>query len=133
MGFDFTLPGLGKPESSRPKRVAEAIRNELSVLLLQSVRDPRLREVAITGVEMSPDLKRAKVYFDVPAGQHTGPAVQGLKKAKGFFRSQLAKQLNMRYTPDLVFYHDKLNEKNAKLDDLFREIAEKRSSDEDPV
>lgn len=133
MGFDFTLPGLGKPESSRPKRVAEAIRNELSILLLQRVRDPRLRDVTINGVEMSPDLKRAKVYFDVPVGQNAGPAVQGLKKAKGFFRSQLAKLMNMRYTPDLVFYHDRLNEDTERLDNLFREIAEKRSSDEDPV
>ena len=133
MGFDFTLPGLGKPESSRPKRVAEAIRNELAILLLQKVRDPRISEVTITGVEMSPDLKRAKVYFDIPAGKSIKQAAQGLKKAKGFFRSHLAKQMNMRYTPDLVFYHDKLNEETAKLADLFREIAEKRSSDEDPV
>lgn len=133
MGFDFTLPGLGKPESSRPKRVAEAIRNELSVLLLQKVRDPRISEIAVTGVEMSPDLKRAKVFFSIPAGQNVKKALLGLKKAKGFFRSHLAKQLNMRYTPDLVFYHDRLYEETEKLDVLFREIAKKRSSDEDPV
>lgn len=133
MGFDFTLPGLGRPESSRPKRVAEAIRNELSVLLLQKTRDPLLREVAVTAVEMSPDLKRAKVYFSLPAGKHAGQALKGLNRAKGFFRTQLARQMNMRYTPDLVFFHDRQHEKTERLDELFREIAEKRSSDEDPV
>lgn len=132
MGFDFTLPGLGKPESSRPKRVAEAIRNELSVLLLQKIRDPRLHDVTITGVEMTPDLKLAKVYFDLPAGSDERPVIKGLQKAKGFFRSQLARLMNMRYTPDLVFYHDRLNEETERLEDLFRQIAEKRSSDEDP-
>ena len=133
MGFDFTLPGLGKPESSRPKKVAEAIRNELSILLLQKVRDPRLSEVTITGVIMSPDLKQAKVYFDIPTGNEEKQALQGLKKAKGFFRTHLARQLNMRYTPDLVFYHDRLYEETEKLESLFREIAEKRSSDEEPT
>lgn len=132
MGFDFTLPGLGKPESSRPKRVAEAIRNELSILLLQRVRDPRLGEVTITRVEVTPDLKLAKVYFDVPAGKQAGEAAKGLKRAKGFFRSHLAKQMNMRYTPDLVFYHDRHFEETERLEDLFRQIAEQRSSDEDP-
>lgn len=133
MGFDFTLPGLGKPESSRPKRVAEAIRNELSILLLQKVRDPRLSEVTITGVKMSPDLKRAKVYFDISTGKNVKSAAQGLQKAKGFFRSHIARQLNMRYTPELVFFHDKMNEETEKLEGVFREIAQQRSSDEDPV
>jgi ribosome-binding factor A len=133
MGFDFTLPGLGKPESSRPKRVAEAIKNELTVLLLQRVRDPRLREVTITSVQMSPDLKQAKVYYAIPVGRDAGPVTKALRSAKGFFRSQIAKQMNMRYTPDLVFYHDRKNEETERLEDLFREIAGERNSDEDPL
>lgn len=133
MGFDFTLPGLGKPESSRPKRVAEAIKNELTVLLLQKARDPRLRAVAITSVEMTPDLKRAKVYFAISDDQEPGQALKGLNRAKGFFRSQIAKQMNMRYTPELIFYHDRYHKESDRLEDLFREIAEERSSDEDPA
>lgn len=132
MGFDFTLPGLGKPESSRPKRVAEAIREILSVLLLQRVRDPRLRDVTITGVEVSPDLRQAKIHFAIPVGNDVKPVTEGLQKAKGFFRSELARQMNMRYTPDLAFFHDRLNEERERLDELFREIAGERSSDEDP-
>ena len=133
MGFDFTLPCLGKPESSRPKRVAEAIKNELMVLLIQKVADPRLQDVSIINVVMSPDLKRAKVYFDVPVGQEARKALKGLNRAKGFFRSQIAKKLNMRYTADLFFYHDKYNKESERLEHLLQEIAEERSSDEDPV
>jgi len=68
MDFDFTLPGLGRPKSSRPERVAEAIQHELSLLLLQKVRDARISQVTISKVQMSPDLKRAKEYFLVPKG-----------------------------------------------------------------
>jgi len=132
MGFDFTLPGLGKPESSRPKRVAEAIKNELTILLLQRVRDPRLRSVTISGVDVTPDLKRAKIYFVLPAGMDARPVLKALKSAKGFFRSQLAKLLNMRYTPELVFFQDRQNEEAEHLEGLFREIAEERKPDEDP-
>lgn len=133
MEFDFTLPGLGKPESSRPKRVAEAIKNELSILLLQKVGDPRLRDVSITKVEITPDLKRAKVYFVLPAGGNVGKAKKGLEKARGFLRSQLAARMNLRYTPELVFFHDRHNEKTVRLDELFRQIAEEKKTDDDPV
>lgn len=132
MGFDFSLPGLGKPESSRPKRVAEAIKHELAVLLLQKVRDQRMREVTISRVEVAPDLKRAKVYFTLPVGRTPGQALKGLARAKGFFRSALAARLNLRYTPELVFFHDRHNEESAKLDRLFQELAEERKSDADP-
>ena len=131
MGFDFSLPGLGKPESSRPKRVAEAIRNELSIVLLQKVRDARLREVSITRVDIAPDLKRAKVYFTVPAGAHVGPAAKGLERARGFLRSELARRMNLRYTPDLIFFHDRHVEERERIDQLFQELAKERKSDED--
>ncbi|MCL2789800.1 MAG: 30S ribosome-binding factor RbfA [Desulfobulbus sp.] len=126
MDFDFKLPGLGRPESSRPKRVAEAVKNELTVLLLQQVADPRLTGVRISRVEVAPDLKQAKVYFTVPAGQEIGPALQGMKSAKGFFRSHLARTVNLRHTPDLLFYFDNLNEESARVDALFRQIEEER-------
>jgi len=131
MVFDFTLPGLGKPESSRPKRVAQAIKDELSILLLQKVRDPRLHDVSVSQVDITPDLKHAKIYFVVAAGKDWDTVRKGLENAKGFFRSQLAERMNMRYTPELVFVHDKNAEENARLDDIFRQIARERKTDDD--
>jgi len=132
-GFDFTLPGLGKPESSRPKRVAEAIKNELTLLLLQKVRDPRLRAVTIVQVDVAPDLKRAKIYFTVQPGSEVAQASKGLAAAKGFFRSHLAAQLDLRFTPELVFFHDRHREEAQRIEDLLRDLAKERKADEDPV
>ncbi|GBE13315.1 ribosome-binding factor A [bacterium BMS3Bbin14] len=133
MDFDFTLPGLGRPKSTRPKRVAEAMKNELSILLLQKVRDPRLQKVSISMVEVTPDLKQAKVYFVVPDGIDAGNVRKGLEKARGFFRSQIAGLLNLRYTPELIFYYDVHHEEAERLDEIFRQIAEDKKADDDPA
>jgi len=130
MEFDFKLPGLGRPESSRPKRVAEAIKNELTMLLLQQVADPRLTGVLISRVVVTPDLKQAKIYFTVPAGKDSGPALKGMHRAKGFFRSHLAKVLNLRYTPELLFYFDTLNEEVERIDSLFRQLEKERKDEQ---
>ena len=130
MEFDFKLPGLGRPESSRPNRVSEAIGNELSLLLLQKTADPHLAGVMITKVGVTPDLKQAKIYFSVPVGTNRGPALKGMQRAKGFFRSHLAKVLNLRYTPELLFFFDNLNEEVQRIDTLFREIEKERKHEE---
>ncbi|WP_448873125.1 30S ribosome-binding factor RbfA [Desulfobulbus propionicus] len=128
--FDFKLPGLGRPESSRPKRVAEAIKNELTILLLQKVADPRLSGVMLSRVTVTADLKQAKIYFTVPPGRESGQALKGMQRAKGFFRSQLAKVLNLRYTPDLLFYFDSLNEEVERVEGLLRQIHEERKDEQ---
>jgi len=130
MEFDFKLPGLGRPESSRPKRVAEAIKNELTMLLLQQVADPRLTWVLISRVVVTPDLKQAKVYFTVPAGKNSGPSLKGMRGARGFFRSHLAKVLNLRYTPDLFFHFDDINEEVERIDALFRQLEKERKDEQ---
>ncbi len=133
MDFNFTLPGLGRPKSTRPKRVAEAMKNELSILLLHKVRDPRLRQVSISMVEVTPDLKQAKIYFVVPAGRDAGTARKGLERARGFFRSQIAGRLNLRYTPELIFSYDVHYEETERLDELFRQIAKEKKPDDTPA
>ena len=129
MEFDFKLPGLGRPESSRPKRVSEAVKNELSLLLLRDASDPRLTGVTITRVVVTPDLKQAKVYCSLPTGGASGPATAAMRRARGFFRSHLAKVLNMRYTPDLLFFFDHQNEEAQRIDDLFRQIEKERKDE----
>lgn len=127
--FDFKLPGLGRPESSRPKRVAEAIKNELSLLLVQQIRDVRLSGVFLTRVIVTPDLKMAKIYFTVPVGNDAELSLKGMNRAKGFFRSHLAKVLDLRYTPDLSFYFDTVHEEVQRIDTLFRQIEEERKDE----
>ncbi|WP_339137620.1 MAG: 30S ribosome-binding factor RbfA [Candidatus Electrothrix sp. GW3-4] len=130
MEFDFNLPGLGRPKSSRPERVAEAIHQELSILLQQKVRDSRLSGVCISKVQMSPDLKRAKVYYSILEGSSGAAARKGMERAKGFFRSHIAKTMNLRYTPDLVFYLDHQYKEIERLDQLFVQINQERKEKE---
>ncbi len=131
MEFDFTLPGLGKPKSTRPKRVAEAIKNELSVFLLREVADPRLAAISFSRVMVSPDLKQAKVYFVLPVGGDAKKVLRALRRARGFFRSHLARTLNMRYTPDLAFYFDDINEEVERIETLLADIASERGRNDD--
>ncbi|WP_051309052.1 30S ribosome-binding factor RbfA [Desulfogranum japonicum] len=129
MDFDFTLPGLRRPESSRPKRVAEAIQHEFAVLLRQKVADPRLASVAVSHVTMSPDLKLAKVFFTVTEKSSVTDAKKALIKAKGFFRSHLAKALNLRYTPDIHFHYDSQSEEIERIDELFRQLEQEKKDE----
>ncbi len=119
----FTLPeGLVPGPKRRPIRVADAIRDEVAVLLLYTIQDPALRHVCITHVVVSKDLKQAKIYYSCAAEQ-TAPAKAGLARAKGFIRSHLAGRLQMRYVPELLFFRDRSVEHDEKMQKLFQEIA----------
>lgn len=128
-----TLDSIGigeKNEQKRSSRVAEAIRNELSVLLISKVRDPRLLDVSFTRVEVTDDLSLARIFYTVAGGKNEiRKAGQGLDKAKGFMRSHIAKTLNLRFTPALEYRYDDIAVKVAELDDIFLEIANERRSD----
>lgn len=131
-----TLDSIGigeKSEQKRSARVAEAIRNELSMLLISKVRDPRLLNVHFSRVEVSDDLSLARIFYTVLGDKREiREAGTGLQKAKGFMRSHIARTLNLRFTPALQFKHDDVAEKVAELDDIFQEIADERKSrDED--
>ncbi|MBU4236064.1 MAG: 30S ribosome-binding factor RbfA [Proteobacteria bacterium] len=125
--------GLGpKSEQKRSVRVAEAIRNELSMLILTKVCDPKLTEVGISRVELADDLKYARIFFTVPGDKKNQlSAKEGLQRAKGFMRSHLAKVINMRYTPELQFVYDQQIEKVVAMEKLLQEIANERGDDDD--
>jgi ribosome-binding factor A len=121
----------GKHEQKRSSRVAEAIKNELAMLLLSKVRDPRLQGVSISRVEVPDDLSLARIFFTVLGGKkEIKEAGAGLERAKGFMRSHIAKTLNLRFTPVLHFRYDDTVEKVAELNEIFQDIANERKSRE---
>jgi len=97
-------------EFSRRHRVAEELKRELGVLITTEVKDPRVRLVAITDVEVSTDLKYAKVYvgsFDVTAEKEkSAEVIEGLRAARGFLKRALGKRLRLRVMPELRFIED---------------------------
>lgn len=107
--------------------MADAIRMELAVLMLKTVRDPQLAEVNISRVEVTDDMKIARIFFTLLSGKgRAATAEKSLLKARGFMRSHIAKTLNLRYTPDLQFRYDDTAEKVAQVESLFREIENER-------
>lgn len=119
--------GLGKTEQKRSTRVADVIRHEVSILLLNKIRDPKIEEVYVSRVELSDDLKYAKIFFTVLGGKkEIRNAEKGLQRAKGFIRSHLAKTLNLRYTPALQFRYDETAKKVEEMEKIFQEIARER-------
>jgi len=92
-------------------RVAELIQSEIANMVMRDVKDPRVQHVVITRVEVSPDLKVAKVYFS-RYGENQGNAeemeegMQGLERARGFLQWKLAERLKLKSTPKLKFFVD---------------------------
>ena len=111
--------------SRRQRRVSEQIHRELSLLLMLDARDPRLADVTITSVDITPDLLLARVYFTVMAegDERVAEAQAGLERATGFLRSQLAARLQLRLVPHLAFELDKSAAYGRRIDELLGELA----------
>ena len=124
---------MAKTNVSRAMRVADQIRMEVAEILSKKIKDPRIQFVTVTDVRMTADLKIARLYVTALDQEHfdqvTGP---GLKSALGFIRTELGRRLNLRYTPELVFFRDTSAEYGNRidklLDSLHEEPGETRSS-----
>ena len=99
----------------RRNRINDAVKEEMAQII-RDVKDPRITEafVSITGAEVSGDLKFAKIYFSVMAGDKN-EVLKGLKSAQGFFRTELARRINLRQTPQLTFEYDGSMEYGANI------------------
>ena len=109
--------------SKRVRRMADLIQREVSLILRQHVVDPRLQQLVITLVEMSPDLKSARILFTVPEAEMVDDVMQALTKASGFMRSQMAKTAELRYVPKLFFQYDAQLLQAERLSNLIDQVA----------
>jgi ribosome-binding factor A len=102
---------------ARTDRVAEQVQRELAELVRLELKDPRVRMVTLTGVEVARDYSHAKVFYTTLEG--ASKAVQeGLEHASGYLRSQLAHRMKLRITPQLHFVYDASVERGAHLSQL---------------
>ncbi|MBT6352501.1 MAG: 30S ribosome-binding factor RbfA [Halieaceae bacterium] len=115
---------MGK-EFERTQRVSQFLHEELARLLHATVRDPRVRQINLTDVEVSRDLSHAKVFFTL-LDDHTdadrADIAVVLKKVSGFLRSELAKQSAMRTVPRLSFRFDESVGRGRDMEHLLREV-----------
>jgi ribosome-binding factor A len=114
--------------SQRLRRVADQIQKELSELVRTELKDPRVGMITLTGVEVSPDLGHAKVFFTMlGAAEDLVRTEEGLARAGGFLRSELARRLRLRVTPEVRFVHDPSVERGARLSKLIDDaVADKK-------
>ena len=100
----------------RTDRLGDQFRMEIADILLKKIQDPRIGFATVTSVEISVDLRHAKVFvssLEEPAAKER--TLKALKQAAGFIRSELGKRLKLRRIPELVFYQDQSLEKAAHL------------------
>ena len=107
----------------RTERMSDLVRAELSDLILREIKDPRIRLVSLTGVEVTSDLRRAVVRVSA-LGDDTQreEAVEALRHARGFLRTELSHRLRTRVTPELVFELDRGAEHSQKISDLLESL-----------
>jgi len=109
----------------RAQRLASLVRAELATLLLEEVSDPSLKDILITDVQISKDLKSAKVFF-IPNGECSAKqekeTIKGFERASSFFRRKIGENLDLRFVPALVFERDLHGQSVSRLLHLFNEV-----------
>lgn len=113
--------------SRRMLKAAEAIREVVSMAILTEIRDPRVKNVTVTGVEITPDMRAAKVLVSV-MGDATKQqlCLRGLMNSAGFLQSKIAKRIETRYTPRLSFELDMGVKKSLEVGQILADIARER-------
>ena len=116
----------------RPRRVAEQIHRLLSSRLIPALRDPRLGFATITSVDISRDLKSARVFVTIheQSAASKKKALDALNGAAGHFRHEMGRELRLRYMPSLRFEEDTSVERAARIEHLLREINPSLGGDE---
>jgi ribosome-binding factor A len=119
--------------SKRILQVGEQIREHIAMMLIRGeLSDPRLKNITINAVRVSPDLQLAKVYYSVMGSDADRTAVdKGLKQASGFVRRSLGETLGMRYTPVVHFYYDESIVRAARISELIENIKQEDARADD--
>ena len=111
----------------RSERVGEAIRREISIMIREELKDPRIGFVTVTRTSISEDLRSAVIYYSVYGDEKTKKlASRGLASALRFMRKEIGKRLELRYTPELRLKIDDRFEYVEKMDKVFKKIEDER-------
>lgn len=116
-----------KKNSIKYTRINSEVQREMSMIIREDIKDPRIHPMtSVMGVEVTPDLKFAKIYISVLGNEEDKEkTMEGLKKSSSYARHQLAKRMNLRNTPELTFVLDNSIEYGAKMSKKIEEVAKK--------
>ncbi|MFH0763636.1 MAG: 30S ribosome-binding factor RbfA [Candidatus Omnitrophota bacterium] len=116
----------------RPERVREALRQEISRIIHNEIRDPRLGFITITGVELTKDLRYARIYFSVLGEEKEKKlALKGLTSAKGYIKGLISDRIKLRFMPQIEFKIDETLEHTRKIYDLLDKLKKEKADADD--
>lgn len=118
----------------RSARVAELIQSQLAELILREVKDPRVKNIVITRVDVSPDLQNAKVYFSrygekLGEEEEVEEGLKGLERAAGFLQGRIGKRIRLKRTPRLRFEIDRNIAYSDEIDRILHTLHEEEAEE----
>ena len=119
-----------RKNSIKTKRINGEVQKELSTIIRNEIKDPRIHPMtSVMAVEVAPDLKTCKAYISVLGEKEAKEAtIKGLNSAEGYIRRQLAKNLNLRNTPEIRFILDESIEYGVNMSKLIDDVTKKDNS-----
>ncbi len=119
-------------QGSRPARVGDQIRQEISELLAREVKDPGVGFITITDVKVSPDLQMARVYYTTLGDEKArGETRRALERAVPFLRRHVGQRLRLRRVPELAFFFDESVERGDRIERIIQELHKAEPPDEE--
>ena len=123
---------MQKGNNNKLNRIDEELKKELSHIISYELKNPKVTGlISVTDVKTTPDLKYAKVFVSILNAKNTKATLANLKKSAGFIRTQIAKKVNLRVTPEFVFVLDETMEYGAKIDSILNDIMKDIKKEEE--
>ncbi len=114
---------MPKKNQNRMSRVDEELKKEISNIITYDLKDPNITGlISVTKVKVSGDLKYAKVYVSMLNAKDNKQVLAALKKSAGFVRTEIAKRINLRTTPEIIFIFDDSIEYGSRIDTILKEV-----------
>ena len=111
--------------SRRPQRLALQVQHEVSLMISRDLKDHRIGFVTVTGVQMSPDLRHARIFVSMMGSESEQKAsLDTLNRATGWIRHELGQRIRTKFLPDIVFVKDRTQDYGERIDRLIDEIRE---------
>lgn len=117
--------------SNRFNRINEELKKEISHIINYEMKNPNVTGlISVTKAMITPDLKYAKVYVSILNSKNTKETLAALKKSSGFFRSEIAKRINLRITPEIIFELDDSIEYGYHIESILKEVIQEIKPEE---
>lgn len=122
---------MANRNNNRMGRIDEEYRKELSNIISYKVKNPNITGmISVTKVKVTNDLKFAKVFISILNSKNVDKTLEGLKQSAGFIRTELAKTINLRNTPEIIFELDDSIEYGARIDAILKDIMKDTKNEE---